>query len=960
MKRVLIHGYYGFHNAGDEAILTVLVARLRKLQPDLQIEVVSADPEYTRARHGIGTVSGYDPRGLLAAAGRCDFIIMGGGGLFHDYWGFDPDAVMTDRAGGMGYYANAAVLAAIFGKPLLLYAVGAGPLDSVLGREYMRFMVHAASMISVRDEGSREMFASMGVPFEKIIVTADPAFDLKEFTTIAAPRGSVPLVGVSLRRWSERISQPFWEREIALALDNFRKRQEVEFVFLPFDTEPGELDPDYKVLERVRDRMEFRDAVTLTAPDIDFMEVRGWIERCSLVVGMRLHSLIFAATLGVPFTGIVYDPKLPGVFDIEPFNSCLIGLHRLDASSLVSKMQEVYDHRGELMADLGLFIRAQRHASIQMAAALRPYLEGAGVPAGVDAVLGRFTQSTIEEVLTAQEENRAARAESQRILRTAEQEAAGTQAALRFLLDAAHQKANAERSAAQRECEALSAALASAAAEAAGHRTQLEAAAEREESLRRQVRSLQEKSAQALAKRQLQLSLDAAELVVPSAIRNASRGWYLNNVYYRIYPEARPTAAQPLAHSQHPGLLTLKADLRKGLSLGYEMAAHTRDPLVSVILPVFDGEPYLSSSIESVLNQSYRNLELIIVDDGSTDAGPKTMRRYESDPRVRVLRQSNKLLPAALNAGFQMARGQLWTWTSADNLMAPHCIATLADFLQRRPDVELVYANQMLIGEEGEPLNGTPYNPQFQTPPGSANIHWPDDPGGFGFGTHNYLGACWLYRDWAGRLLGPHLDAAFGFEDFEYWMRMNVFFRMAHLDRADVLYSYRLHPNSLSSQSAQLNLEHRVVHFVETIEPDRHRAYREPCRFALIGESRYWAELREALERSGHSVTRELSPDVSCALFASGSVAASLKRETEQAGIACRAAIVRDVPLDDDARWLTFVLCESDSVCQNLQARGFYRSIRWRETRSMVFLLLSLVRNERGIRIAQERTLRTP
>ena len=1026
-SRVLIHGYYGFHNAGDEAILTALMARLRALQPGIQIEVVSADPEFTHKRHGIPTISGYDPRALLAAAHRSDMIILGGGGLFHDYWGFDPDAVLTERAGGMSYYSTAAVLAAIACKPLLLYAVGAGPLDSVLGREHMRFVLHTASLVSVRDEGTRQMFASMGIPVENVIATADPAFDLKDFTPIPTERSSLPLIGVSLRRWNDRVSQPFWESEIAKALDCFRQRQEAEFVFFPFDTDPHDLDPDYEVLRRVRDRMAFRDAVTLTAPDTDFMEARGWISRCSLVVGMRLHSLIFAATLGVPFAGLVYDPKLPGVFDVAPFDSCLLALNGLDANCLAKKMQEIYDHREELIADLSLFVSAQRQSSIQMAKAMRPFLLDQRSWSPVDRVFGRFTQSRIEEALDARADARAARAEVNSLAARLHEsqaecdsrkkereeveyrltaEIAGLNQQLRAKIDefaslqadferrieeerrsAAEQMAAAQReredmfsatqrelealtSAAQREREALSSTaerdLANAQQElankVAAHHTEQESAREREESLRLQLRSLQDKAPRGLVKRQLQVLLDSAEMIVPAGIRRAARGWYLNHVYYRIYPEARQAVSQPLAHSRHPGLLKLKANLRRGLSLAYEGGASSGDPLVSVILPVFNGEPYLASSIESVLNQSYRNLELIIVDDGSSDGTPDTLRRYVADSRVRLLHQPNRRLPAALNTGFEAARGDLWTWTSADNLMAPECLGTLVDFLRRRPDVEMVYANQALIGEAGQPLQGTDFNPTFQVPPGSANIHWPDDPGGIGFGTHNYIGACWLYRGWAGRLLGPHLDAVFGFEDFEYWMRMNIFFRMAHLDRADVLYYYRLHPKSLSSQSAQLKLTERIVHFAETLEPDRHRAYQEPCRFALIGESPHWNEVRNLLQRAGQEVVSDLSPGISCALFAADSLRrggtwAAVRRKAEQAGVECLVGITGDLLRDDEAAGLTLILGESDTVCRNLWQRGFYRTIRWREAYSMVYPLLSVVRNERALRMARERAV---
>src|SRR5262249_57420234 len=115
--------------------------------------------------------------------------------------------------------------------------------------------------------------------------------------------------------------------------------------------------------------------------------------------------------------------------------------------------------------------------------------------------------------------------------------------------------------------------------------------------------------------------------------------------------------------------------------------------LVSVVLPVYNQADMLGDSIESVLGQTYQSLELIVIDDGSTDGVEEALRRYAGHPRVRVLRQANQKLPRALSNGFSFARGEFWTWTSADNLMHPEQLARLVAFLGAHPGTAMVYAH---------------------------------------------------------------------------------------------------------------------------------------------------------------------------------------------------------------------------------------------------------------------------
>ena len=129
-------------------------------------------------------------------------------------------------------------------------------------------------------------------------------------------------------------------------------------------------------------------------------------------------------------------------------------------------------------------------------------------------------------------------------------------------------------------------------------------------------------------------------------------------------------------------------------------------PLVSIVLPVYNGQQYLRGSLKSILAQTYNNWELIVVDDASTDRTPAIIREFAGhDERIRVIRnEQNRKLPTSLNVGFADSRGEYLTWTSDDNLYEPEAIALMVETLDARADVGLVYCNVTNIDEEGKDL----------------------------------------------------------------------------------------------------------------------------------------------------------------------------------------------------------------------------------------------------------------
>ena len=129
------------------------------------------------------------------------------------------------------------------------------------------------------------------------------------------------------------------------------------------------------------------------------------------------------------------------------------------------------------------------------------------------------------------------------------------------------------------------------------------------------------------------------------------------------------------------------------------------------------------SAAASCLEQTYRNIEVLVVDDGSTDDTPTILRQAAAqDRRLRYLRQEAAQLPAALNTGspargYPAARGEFLTWTSDDNAYEPNAIELMVTYLREHPEVGLVYCDYQVIDSKGELVRLSRRKPPSGTSP---------------------------------------------------------------------------------------------------------------------------------------------------------------------------------------------------------------------------------------------------
>ncbi len=242
--------------------------------------------------------------------------------------------------------------------------------------------------------------------------------------------------------------------------------------------------------------------------------------------------------------------------------------------------------------------------------------------------------------------------------------------------------------------------------------------------------------------------------------------------------------------------------------------ADTHRGLVSVVLPTYNHAKYLRQSIESVLNQSYERLELIIINDGSNDKTRELLRDYEKNPSVTIIHQKNAGLPNALNRGFAIAKGEFLTWTSADNFYDETAIQTMVSFLEVSTEVGVVYGNYFAINQDGQKLtdsnNWRSYDRNLADP---AVVNLPKQAIFFKRIPINSVGPLFLYRASSARIVGKYSDTP-GIEDYDFWSRMEIITNFKRLPTAEALYSYRVHDESMSGN---LKKEHQMKKTIEVL-----------------------------------------------------------------------------------------------------------------------------------------------
>ena len=298
MSRIVVSGYYGSKNAGDEAMLAAMLEVLGDLDPKLHITVISANPEDTRRRHGVDAVSWLGLPAIVRALRQADILISGGGSLLQN---------VTSRR-SLYYYMAIILLARLLGTKVMLYAQGIGPILGSVAEYAMRWLGNRVDLITVRDQGSLAELARLGIRRPPIYCTADPVLAIHPADRAAGRAifkayhadGAKPVLGISVREWQ---GWTHYKDVLAEVSDCVVRELDARVVFLPM-----QFPDDVRAAQAIAARMT--EPCTVLKDEYTTSEFLSLVGNMDLMLGIRLHALIFAGVMGVPMLGISYDPKI--------------------------------------------------------------------------------------------------------------------------------------------------------------------------------------------------------------------------------------------------------------------------------------------------------------------------------------------------------------------------------------------------------------------------------------------------------------------------------------------------------------------------------------------------------------------------------------------------------------------------------------------------------------------------
>jgi N-acetylglucosaminyldiphosphoundecaprenol N-acetyl-beta-D-mannosaminyltransferase len=350
--KLLLAGYYGVGNIGDEAILRSLVSAVKKNHPQAAISVLSADPAGTSKAYDINAVHKYAFVNVLKELKNSDAFILGGGGLIQD----------STSIRSLLYYLFLIISAKILKKKVILLGQGIGP---VRNKYLLKWALKGVDLITVRDERSLKELTEIKAKPRKLVMTADLSFmmappDKENSKKILGSAGikktKSRLIGISLRPPVKGKNIEAKYKAMASLCDHLILHKDSQVVFLIFN-----YPDDLNVTSKVMGMMKYPANVVLR--QLIPAEMLDVISGLDAVIGMRLHSLIFSAIAKVPGFGLSYDPK------VESFQRQTgqkwIDLDKMNEKDLIIEVDRFIDGMGTGSFGIDRFSKAA-HENIRL------------------------------------------------------------------------------------------------------------------------------------------------------------------------------------------------------------------------------------------------------------------------------------------------------------------------------------------------------------------------------------------------------------------------------------------------------------------------------------------------------------------------------------------------------------------------------------------------------------------
>lgn len=330
MSDILISGYYGFKNSGDDTLLLSIIQQLKSRKSDVELCVLSASPEDTQKTYNVRSVKRDNPFALIKALFSCKMLLVGGGTLIQD-------ATSTKS---LLYYLYIIKAATMLGKKVMLYSNGIGPLKEE-NRKITKKTLNRVDVITLRDQASAGELKNIGVTKPKIKLLSDCAFGLTaELQNTKQAKGDYFIVSV---RNFKNLDTNFCDT-LAAACDYLFTKYSLTPVFVPFQASK-----DRKICEEIMSKTNC--STELFDSECEIGELLSLIAGARLCIGMRLHSLIYSVMCNTPVVGLVYDPKVSGFMEYIGQKS-YIYTNKLDKSELLTLLDSSIQNEEKIKNEL--------------------------------------------------------------------------------------------------------------------------------------------------------------------------------------------------------------------------------------------------------------------------------------------------------------------------------------------------------------------------------------------------------------------------------------------------------------------------------------------------------------------------------------------------------------------------------------------------------------------------------
>ncbi len=352
---ILLSGYYGFKNTGDEAILASILDALKNVEPELKVKILSVNPSFTEKEHNTPSVHRYRSE-MFYALLESRMLISGGGGLLQD-----STSIRSPL-----YYLAMVLLAKLTGKKVMFYAQGIGPLKTFTGRTLTSYIANMVDFITVRDAKSAQILKELGVCKPPVEITTDPVFAmtpacepdiLDAFAAEKIPFEGNRWIGLSVRDWNSSVD---YLNIISRAVDKLSEKFSCKILLIPMHY------PDDLIVSR-RIKNTIKNSVYIVSGEYSPRVLMGMLGKMNILIAMRLHAVIMSSVLAVPSVPLAYDPKIANIS--EQLGLKYLSLEEINEDNLYDMARNLLGNHEKISSLLTekteiLKIKALRNAEI--------------------------------------------------------------------------------------------------------------------------------------------------------------------------------------------------------------------------------------------------------------------------------------------------------------------------------------------------------------------------------------------------------------------------------------------------------------------------------------------------------------------------------------------------------------------------------------------------------------------